>query len=280
MLKVLSTRTSALRCKNAFLQQGRLITSAGSDHGKYSSPEEYQNRPGPWDEKNLGSLITANQTWANRKKSEGFFNDLQYGHSPKILWIGCSDARVPANEIIDEPAGNVFVHRNIGNQVVSTDFNCMSVIQYAVDVLHVKHIIICGHYDCGGVKAALTNQDHGAPLENWLRNIRDIHQRHFKELSSLPTIEDRQRRLVELSTIEQCLNICKTGSVQRRRVATHLEKLKNPDKQTFSEPVVHAMVYDPTSGKLNKLSVDFQEHVRSNSAIFDLYTVEDAQIPK
>ena len=92
--------------------------------------------------------------------------------------LGCSDARVPANEIIGEPPGSVFVHRNIANMVVNTDFNCMSVIQYAVDVLQVKHIIVCGHYDCGGVKAALTNTDHRSPLENWLRNIRDTYRLH------------------------------------------------------------------------------------------------------
>ena len=116
------------------------------------SPEEYWNRPGPWDEKNLGSLVDANRRWASRMTSNNpnFFSDHKIGHAPKILWIGCSDARVPANEIIDQSPGSVFVHRNIANQVVNTDFNCMSVLQYAVDVLHVKHIIVCGHYDCGG----------------------------------------------------------------------------------------------------------------------------------
>eukprot|EP00605_Chrysophyceae_sp_TOSAG23-4_P001798 GSChrysophyteH1.ASY1.ANO1.1987.1 assembled CDS len=227
--------------------------------------EEYWNRPGSWDQKDLESLITANKAWANRKKSEGFFDDISKGHAPKILWIGCSDARVPANEIIGESAGNVFVHRNIANQVVNTDFNCMSVIQYAVDVLQVKHIIVCGHYDCGGVKAALTNMDHKPPLENWLRNIRDIHQHHFSELSAIADITSRQRRLVEISTIEQCLNIFKTGSVQRRR------------KQPFSEPVVHAMVYDPHTGKLKKLQVDFKEYMRTYSDVFNLYSVQDAQ---
>ena len=176
--------TQALR--NArFLVRGKSHLSAMpqsfSQMGNYpqekdpkESFDEYWNRPGPWDEKELGSLMDANKAWTDRMTTLNptYFSDHERGHAPKILWIGCSDARVPANEIIGEPPGNVFVHRNIANQVVNTDFNCMSVIQYAVDVLEVKHIIVCGHYDCGGVKAALTNMDHKAPLENWLRNIR------------------------------------------------------------------------------------------------------------
>ncbi len=239
---------------------------------------EHWHRPGVWDEKDLRSLRSANQAWANRMRSEGFFseNESRRGHAPKILWIGCSDARVPANEMIGEPPGNVFVHRNIANQVVNTDFNCMSVIQYAVDVLQVKHIIVCGHYDCGGVKAALVNTDHTSPLENWLRNIRDIHQHHFAELSAITDLRTRQRRLVEISTMEQCLNIFKTASVQRRRVATHLQSQEPGSRVTFSEPVVHAFVYDPETGELKKLEVDFKEYMRTYSNVFNLYSVQGA----
>lgn len=114
-----------------------------------------------------------------------------------------SDARVPANEIIGEPPGSVFVHRNIANQVLGTDVNCLSVIQYAVEVLKVKHIIVCGHYDCGGVRAATELTDHGSPLENWLRNIRDSYRIHKTELDSIEDINTRRRRLVELNVIEQ-----------------------------------------------------------------------------
>lgn len=218
--------------------------------------------------------MSANHAWASRLKSEGFFaEDKRKGHAPKILWIGCSDARVPANEMIGEAPGNVFVHRNIANQVVNTDFNCMSVIQYAVDVLQVKHIIVCGHYDCGGVKAALVNADHSSPLENWLRNIRDIHQHHFAELSTIKDLETRQRRLVEISTIEQCLNIFKTAAVQRRRVATHLLSQDPDSRIKFSEPVVHAFVYDPDTGDLKKLAVNFKEYMRTYSDVFNLYSV-------
>ena len=142
--------------------------------------DTYFNRPGPWDEKDLDSLMGANKAWISRMVTEqpDFFEEIRKGHAPKILWIGCSDARVPANEIIGRPPGDIFVHRNIANQVVNTDFNCMSVIQYAVDVLKVKHIMVCGHYDCGGVKAALENTDHRSPLENWLRHIRDTYRLH------------------------------------------------------------------------------------------------------
>ena len=145
-----------------------------------------------------------------------FFSEHKIGHAPKILWIGCSDARVPANEIIDQKPGSVFVHRNIANQVVNTDFNCMSVLQYAVDVLHVKHIIVCGHYDCGGVKASLQNADHRAPLENWLRNIRDTYRLHKGELDAIKDPQARQRKLVELNVEEQCINVFKTAVVKRR----------------------------------------------------------------
>ena len=147
------------------------ITSPGTD-------VDYFNRPGPWDERDLSSLLNANKAWSRNmaRIKPGYFEELSRGHAPKILWIGCSDARVPANEIIGEPPGSVFVHRNVANMVVNTDFNCLSVLQYAVDVLKVKHIIVCGHYDCGGIRAALEPIDHRSPLENWLRNIRDTYR--------------------------------------------------------------------------------------------------------
>lgn len=233
---------------------------------------EYYYRPGPWDEKNLGSLLDANKAWARKMRDQGLFLHKSKGHAPKILWIGCSDARVPANEIIGEAPGSVFVHRNIANQVVNTDFNCMSVIQYAVDVLRVKHVIVCGHYDCGGVKAALVNTDHKSPLENWLRNIRQLHQNYYPEIRKIKDVEQRQRKLVEINTIEQCLNIFKTGVVQRRRVSSYLESLKPESGISFSEPVVHAMVYDPSNGELKKLDVDFKKYLSEYSDVFNLYT--------
>ena len=167
--------------------------------------KEYFNRPGPWDTKDLGSLLTANKAWAKRMVDNrpDFFQEIKRGHAPKILWIGCSDARVPANEIIGEPPGSVFVHRNIANMVVNTDFSCMSVIQFAVSVLKVKHIIVCGHYDCGGIKASLEKNDYSSPLCNWVRNIRDTYRLHRDELNAIDDLRLRQRRLVELNVIEQ-----------------------------------------------------------------------------
>jgi carbonic anhydrase len=247
------------------------------------SSEEYWNRPGPWDEKNLGSLIDANKKWASRMTTNNpnFFSDHKIGHAPKILWIGCSDARVPANEIIDQSPGSVFVHRNIANQVVNTDFNCMSVLQYAVDVLHVKHIIVCGHYDCGGVKASLQNADHRAPLENWLRNIRDTYRLHKHELDAIKSPEARQRKLVELNVEEQCINVFKTAVVQKRRVETHLQAKTGADPHvTFSEPQVHAMVYEPTTGEATVLDVDFKKYIDDLHDVYDLYTVPQAELPK
>lgn len=166
----------------------------------------------------------------------------------------------------------MFVHRNVANMVVNTDFNCMSVIQYAVDVLQVKHIMVCGHYDCGGVKAALEPIDHKSPLENWLRNIRDVYRLHQEELNAITDVRDRQRRLVELNVIEQCLNIFKTAVVQRRRLDTHTMKGTNPNVK-FAEPRVHAFVYEPGEGNLKRLNVDFKEYISSLQNIYDIYAL-------
>ena len=263
-----------------FSKKGRRSLTKKSGQEAYTLlgiSEEYWNRPGVWDEKDLASLQCANRQWAARMRAEGSFVEGENckGHAPKILWIGCSDARVPVNEMIGEASGNVFVHRNIANQVISTDFNCMSVIQYAVDVLQVKHVVVCGHYDCGGIKAALVNVDHSSPLENWLGQIRDIHHHHFAELSAIKDLRGRQRRLVEISTMEQCLNIFKTASVQRRRIATQLQSLEARSRVSFIEPAVHAFVYEPESGELKKLDVNFEEHMQAYSNVFDLYSMSD-----
>lgn len=225
-----SITLTAARSKNVSLPVVRFLSSkppAGSNPPGFD--EDYFNRPGAWDDKNLRPLLDANKNWASRMRQENprFFEEIRRGHAPKILWIGCSDARVPANEIMGEPPGSVFVHRNIANQVVNTDVNCLSVLQYAVDVLKVKHIIVCGHYDCGGVRASMENANHHSPLVNWLRNIRDIQRLHKTELDGIEDRQARQRRLVELNTIEQCLNVYKTEVVQRRRIATF--KHKGPD---------------------------------------------------
>lgn len=264
----------------------RLLSQSSEDQNSHLSAvdkqkQEYFNRPGPWDEKDLGSLLKANKMWTNRmvQQNPDFFEYNKLGHSPKILWIGCSDARVPANLIIGEPPGSIFVHRNIANMVVSTDVNCMSVIQYAVDVLKVKHIIVCGHYDCGGVKASLENIDHTAPLENWLRNIRDTVRLHMDELMTISDPLERQRKLVEINTIEQCLNIFKTAAVQRRRVETKELIDSGSDQFDFVEPRIHAFVYEPTTGEANKLEVDFKQYLSDLDSIYGIYHRNDVSLP-
>lgn len=192
---------------------------------KYKSYDDFFNRPGPWDDPNLSPIFEANKNWIKKIKEQDptAFSDASFkGHAPKILWIGCADARVPANLIVGEPAGSVFVHRNIANMVVSTDANIMSVIQYAVAVLKVKHIIVCGHYDCGGVKASMEKLDHGSPLEDWLRNIRDVYRLHKNELVSIPDKYQRTRRLVELNVVEQVSPLPQESRIQRYDIFSFL----------------------------------------------------------
>jgi carbonic anhydrase len=213
-----------VRSLRAVSQNAVNVAVSGSTRRAMSSMDnDFFNRPGPWDDKDLKPLLDANKTWAKKMAAERprFFEEIKRGHAPKILWIGCADARVPANEIIGEPPGSVFVHRNIANQVGNTDVNCASVIQYAVDVLKVKHIVVCGHYDCGGVRASTVLADHRAPLENWLRNIRDTIRLHKSELDAVTDSNDKLRKLVELNVVEQCINVFKNDSVQRRRVETY-----------------------------------------------------------
>lgn len=164
----------------------------------------------------LANLFEANKNWAKKitEKQPNFFKELSKQQSPKYLWIGCSDSRVPANEIVALPPGGIFVHRNIANLVVHTDLNCLSVIQYAVEVLNVQHIIVCGHYGCGGIKAAMENQPHGL-IDNWLRHIKDIYRFHQTELDALQDKEARFRLLCEKNVIEQVTNVCNTSIVQK-----------------------------------------------------------------
>jgi len=162
----------------------------------------------------LNQLLENNRRWAEQIKSQdpAFFQTLSQQQSPHYLWIGCSDSRVPANQIIGVPPGELFVHRNVANVVVHTDLNCLSVIQFAVDVLEVKHVIVCGHYGCGGVQAALNNSRLGL-IDNWLRHVQDVRQKHA---ALLDEVEETQRadKLCELNVIEQVTNVCQTTIVQ------------------------------------------------------------------
>lgn len=162
----------------------------------------------------LMELIDSNRAWAAdiRARDPEFFLKLARQQSPEYLWIGCSDSRVPANQIVGRLPGELFVHRNVANVVVHTDLNCLSVMQFAVDVLKVRHIIVCGHYGCGGVRAALHNDRLGL-IDNWLRHVQDVRQKHLARLGSLGEGEEALDRLCELNVIEQVLNVCQTTIV-------------------------------------------------------------------
>ncbi len=160
-------------------------------------------------------LLRENKAWAKKQKESdpGFFERLVAQQAPEFLWIGCSDSRVPADKITGTDPGQIFVHRNISNLVVNTDINLLSVLQYAVEVLEVKHVIVCGHYGCGGIKAAMNKQHYGI-ISNWLKHIKDIYRFHREEIDALPTEEERTDRLTELNVKEQIYNLAKTSIIQ------------------------------------------------------------------
>lgn len=160
-------------------------------------------------------LLSENKAWAKEQveTDPDFFKRLASQQAPEFLWIGCSDSRVPADKITGTEPGEIFVHRNIANMVVNTDINLLSVLQYAVEVLKVKHIIVCGHYGCGGIKAAMT-QHHFGIINHWLKNIKDIYRLHREEVDSLPTEEERVNKLTELNVEEQVFNLAKTSIIQ------------------------------------------------------------------
>jgi carbonic anhydrase len=191
-------------------------------------------------------LLHGNQKWADEKlrKDPDYFKNLSLGQTPEYLWIGCSDSRVPANEITGTQSGEMFVHRNIANVVVHTDMNLLSVLYYAVEVLHVKHVIVCGHYGCGGVIAAMGNKDNGF-VNNWLRNIKEVYEKHNTELNAINDVKERERRLVELNVIEQVHNLAKTRIVQQAWKRRELQ--------------VHGWVYGLDNGLIKDLKVMLDE---------------------
>lgn len=178
------------------------------------------------DDNSYERLLEGNKRWSKEKlaKDPEFFEVLTKGQQPSCLWIGCSDSRVPANEITDTKSGEIFVHRNVANLVIHTDMNMLSVLYYAVNVLHVKHIIVCGHYGCGGILAAMDNRDYDL-VNKWLLNIKDVYVKFKKELEEISDQQSRANRLVELNVIEQVRNLAKTSIVQdawkNRSLAIH-----------------------------------------------------------
>jgi len=177
--------------------------------------------------KTYEKLLLENKAWAGEKVMDDpeFFSRLEHLQTPEFLWVGCSDSRVPANEITGTQPGEIFVHRNIANMVVHTDLNLLSVLQYAVEVLKVKHIIVCGHYGCGGVKAAMSQHSYGI-INKWLRNIKDVYRYHRSEIESLATEDEKVDKLVDLNVQEQVMNLAKTSIVQKAwkdRNAPHVQ---------------------------------------------------------
>ncbi len=187
-------------------------------------------------------LIEGNRRFSMSKKFDDpeYFKKLSLGQKPDYLWIGCSDSRVPANEVTNTESGEIFVHRNIANLVVHTDMNLLSVLEYAVKYLEVKHVIVCGHYGCGGIKAAMSNDFHGF-LDNWLRNIKDVYHKYQDELETIENLDKRADRLTELNVVEQVRNLAKTTIVQEtwKKRPLHL----------------HGWVYGINNGLIKDLSI-------------------------
>ena len=208
--------------------------------------------------KAYNEIFENNKKWVASKKAtnKDFFKHLSEGQSPEVLYIGCSDSRVSAEEMTGMDPGEMFVHRNIANVVANNDLSAASVIEYAVDVLQVKHVVVCGHYYCGGVLAAMKPQDLGI-LNPWLRNIRDVYRLHQSELSSISDEDAKYRRLVELNVQEQCINVIKTAVLQKHYLNTGF-------------PTVHGWVFDIKTGELIDLNIDFDDKLKHIQEIYDL----------
>jgi len=207
----------------------------------------------------INSLLSENKSWAAEKKADDpeYFKRLSLIQNPEFLWIGCSDSRVPANEITGTQPGEIFVHRNIANLVIHTDVNLLSVLEYAVVHLKVNHVIVCGHYGCGGIRAAMTNHDFKQVLNMWLRNIKDVYRLHREELEAIADQEQREDRLTELNVKEQVLHLAKTSIIQRAW-------------QHRKGPELHGLVYGLKDGLLNRIFT-----MTAEQALDPLYTYDD-----
>lgn len=206
---------------------------------------------------NLDKVFENNKKWISGKLSEkeDYFEELGKGQSPELLYIGCSDSRVTAEDLMGMGPGEVFVHRNIANMVISIDLNVMSVVNYAVEHLKVNHVVVCGHYACGGVKAAMQSADLGI-LNPWLRNIRDVYRLHKNELNAIENEDEKYDRLVELNVQEQCVNLIKTAAIQKAYRDRNLK--------------VHGWVFDVHTGKLIDLEIDFEGILKNIMEIYHL----------
>jgi carbonic anhydrase len=207
-------------------------------------------------------LLLQNKAWSEEKTQldKHYFERLAHQQKPKFLWIGCSDSRVPANEITGTDPGEVFVHRNIANMVVHTDLNMLSVLQYAVEYLKVEHIIVCGHYGCGGVDAAVSNKSFGL-INKWLRNIKEVYKTHQAEVEEKETHAEKVNKLVELNVIEQCQDLIKTSIIQKAW-------------KTRNAPEIHGWVYGLSNGIINEL-VTIRPDIE---AIHPLFRYDDSEL--
>lgn len=205
----------------------------------------------------IKQIFENNRNWIAKQlqTDENYFDKLAKGQSPEFLYIGCSDSRVSAEELMGLQPGKVFVHRNIANMVPNTDLNSMSVINYAVTALKVNHIVVCGHYGCGGILAAMQQSDLGI-LNPWLRNIRDVYRIHRKELDAITNEDEKYKRLVELNVQEQCINVIKTAEVQKANSERNLK--------------VYGWIFDIHTGKLIDLNINFTEILKDIMAIYKI----------
>jgi carbonic anhydrase len=208
-------------------------------------------------------LLKGNRDWVAATLSEDpeFFDRLSAGQKPPVLWIGCSDSRVPANQITNTTPGDIFVHRNIANVVVHTDMNLLSVLDYAINILEVEHVIVCGHYGCGGVAAALGNKQHGI-IDNWLRNIKDVYRLHYHELDMISDVKKRCDRLVELNVTEGVFNLTKSSIVQNRWASG--KKLS-----------INGWVYSLETGLIKDLNISCQ----ANDHLSSVFKMEGISTP-
>ena len=206
---------------------------------------------------NIQDVFKNNEDWISKKLNEDkdYFKTLADGQNPDFLYIGCSDSRVTAEEIMGLKPGEAFVHRNIANMVTSIDLNVMSVLNFAVDQLEVKHVVVCGHYGCGGIKAAMESADMGI-LNPWLRNIRDVYRLHKDKLNKIKDENNRYKKLVELNVQEQCINLIKTAAIQRASKSRDIK--------------VHGWVFDMETGKLIDLKIDFENILSEIKEIYQL----------
>ena len=202
-------------------------------------------------------IFEHNKQWINSQleNNKSYFGDLASGQTPEVLYIGCSDSRVTAEELMGAKPGEVFVHRNIANMIPNTDLNSQSVINYAVKHLKVKHVVVCGHYECGGVKAAMQSLDLGT-LNPWLRNIRDVYRLHKDELHGIEDERLRYEKLVEINVYEQCINVMKTAEVQQAYAERGLK--------------VHGWIFDIKSGSIIDLKIDIEERMKDIQSIYKL----------